>query len=121
VLTFQVSLLHSFITSETTHLFFITQVLACGQVFKHDVLPPSKSTSSSKKDNQTGSKQRRILVLTDMPRLLFLDPVGNIVRGNLELTSALAKVEVKTVRIVGCCCSTELILFCCFLPHLCHH
>jgi len=36
-------------------------------------------------------------VLTDLPRLLFLDPVGNIVRGNLELSSAVAKIDIKMV------------------------
>lgn len=46
------------------------------------------------------TKQRRILILTDAPRLVFLDPVGNIVRGNLELTSVKenGKIQVKMVH-----------------------
>jgi hypothetical protein len=44
------------------------------------------------------SKPRRVLIVTDTPRLVFLDPVGNIVRGNLELTGGEDAVDVKMVR-----------------------
>lgn len=69
------------------------QVLTAGQVLKHDSVAVSKINSLSA---SAAPKPRRILVLTDAPRLLFLDPVGNIVRGNLELSNE-GPVEVKMV------------------------
>ncbi len=70
------------------------RVTAAGQVMKHDLPTPRVGAQSA----AAVTKQRRILVLTDAPRLLFLDPVGNIVRGNLELGGD-AVVEVKMVRL----------------------
>ena len=69
-------------------------------MLKHDNNVNPKTSSAAA---VAASKQRRILVLTDAPRLLFLDPVGNIVRGNLELSggedSGTAPPEAKMVSV----------------------
>jgi hypothetical protein len=69
------------------------QVLASGPVLRHDSGPQGSKAASA----LTPVKQRRILVLTDAPRLLFLDPVGNIVRGSLELGGT-TQVDTRMVR-----------------------
>lgn len=71
------------------------QVLTSGQVLKHDSVSVHRTVSANA---SAAPKPRRILVLTDALRLLFLDPVGNIVRGNLELSNE-GPVEVKMVSI----------------------
>jgi hypothetical protein len=78
------------------------QVLVSGPVLRHDSGPQGSKAASA----LTPVKQRRILVLTDAPRLLFLDPVGNIVRGSLELGAA--QVDIRMVR----CRHRVVCLFC---------
>lgn len=70
------------------------QVLASGLVLRHDTSAQGGKTSST-----AAAKQRRILLLTDNSRLLFLDPVGNIVRGALDLSAGggAQKVDVRAV------------------------
>ena len=77
------------------------KLLAAGIVLKHEKIMPisAMSTSTREAGAATGfipPKQRRILLITDSPRLMFIDTIGNIVRGHLELQS-----EMKTdVRLV---------------------
>lgn len=73
------------------------KVLGAGMVQKWEPKPKGAFAAPSSK---------RILLLTTMPRILFLDPIGNIVRGHLELppqqgtaTSA-TKVEYRHVSVV---------------------
>jgi hypothetical protein len=65
-------------------------VVAAGVVLKHEV----KSKSGAFSPASTGT--RRILLLTDLPRLIFIDPVSNIIRGHIELSKT-ARIEYKTV------------------------
>lgn len=57
------------------------KVIASGLVLKHENVV-------NKVDSSLAPKQRRILLFTNSPRLIFIDPIGNIVRGNLELTDS---------------------------------
>jgi hypothetical protein len=65
------------------------KVLAAGTILKFE-----KTMSSSSASN--APKQRRILLVTDLPRMIFIDTIGSIVRGNLELSSD-TKVDVRSV------------------------
>lgn len=82
------------------YILFI-QVLASGLVFKHD---PSATTTptittTTAATTAPAQKQRRILLLTTSPRLLFLDPIGNIVRGSLDLcTNAVVDVNIVSLH-----------------------
>lgn len=65
------------------------KVYGCGMVFKYEKIASNANASSA-------PKQKRILLLTDFPRMIFIDPIGNIARGNMELLPDL-KVETKEV------------------------
>jgi hypothetical protein len=66
------------------------KVYACGIVFKYEKTVSNASTANA-------PKQKRILLVTDVPRMIFIDPIGNIARGNIELLPEL-KVETREVR-----------------------
>jgi hypothetical protein len=68
-------------------------VVASGVVLKHEA--PKKSGAFSPASSGT----RRMLLLTDLPRLIFIDPVSNIIRGHIELSKN-ARIEYKTVSMV---------------------
>ena len=78
------------------------QVLASGLVFKHDpsaTTTPNITTTTTAATTSPAQKQRRILLLTTAPRLLFLDPIGNIVRGSLDLcTNAVVDVNIVSLH-----------------------
>lgn len=63
------------------------RVICSGLVFKIEKLGSAGTATH---------KQKRILVLTDNPRLIFLDTIGNIVRGHLELSKD-GKTDAKMV------------------------
>ncbi|RYG67525.1 hypothetical protein EON64_07250 [archaeon] len=65
------------------------KVYGCGMVFKYE-----KTANNANATN--APKQKRILLLTDVPRIIFIDPIGNIARGNIELLPDL-KVEAREV------------------------
>lgn len=69
------------------------KVIASGMVQKWEPKPKGAFAAPSSK---------RIVVLTTTPRVLFLDPIGNIVRGHIELppqvgATAATKVEYRHV------------------------
>ena len=65
------------------------RVIGCGQVMKHErVMHNSNATNAP--------KQRRILLVTDLPRMIYIDTIGNVVRGSTELVQE-SKMELKTV------------------------
>eukprot|EP00981_Chlorochromonas_danica_P006506 scaffold1404_cov173-Ochromonas_danica.AAC.2 len=63
------------------------KVFASGVVLKHEKTVSNASAAAA-------PKQKRILLVTDAPRLVFIDTIGNIARGNMDLLADL-KVEVK--------------------------
>jgi hypothetical protein len=66
------------------------RVIGCGQVMKHErVMRDSNATNAP--------KQRRILLVTDLPRMIYVDTIGNMVRGSTELVAE-SKMEIKAVR-----------------------
>lgn len=67
------------------------KVLGSGIVLKHEKVMSHLQAASA-------PKQRRILLVTDLPRLVFIDTIGSIVRGHLDL-QAESKMELKTVWI----------------------
>ena len=100
------------------YILFI-QVLASGLVFKHDpsantTTPTTTTTTTAATTAALVQKQRRILLLTTSPRLLFLDPIGNIVRGSLDLCTN-AVVDVNIVSLHTLCyilyCTVGYIMF----------
>jgi hypothetical protein len=65
------------------------RVLGCGVVMKHErVMHNSNATNAP--------KQRRILIVTDLPRLIFIDIIGNIVRGSVDLVAE-SKMDIKQI------------------------
>lgn len=66
------------------------KVFASGIVLKHEKTMNNASAASA-------PKQKRILLITDAPRMMFIDTIGNIARGNVDLLSD-SKIEVKEVR-----------------------
>jgi len=63
------------------------KVIASGIILKYEKVMASSNATNA-------PKQRRILLVTDLPRMIFIDTIGSIVRGNLELSSG-DKIEVK--------------------------
>lgn len=65
------------------------KVIACGTVMKHErVMAHTNATNAP--------KQRRILLVTDLPRLIFIDTIGNVVRGSVEVPSE-SKMDIKAL------------------------
>ena len=99
------------------NIILFIQVLASGLVFKHDpsaTTTPTVTTTTTAATTAPAQKQRRILLLTTSPRLLFLDPIGNIVRGSLDLCTN-AVVDVNIVSLHTLCyilyCTVGYIMF----------
>ncbi len=66
------------------------KVIGSGVVLKHE-------KTLLTKDSSIAPKQRRVLLVTDAPRMIFIDTIGSIVRGHVELQND-PKNEVKVVR-----------------------
>lgn len=66
------------------------KVIAFGTVLKHE------KTVSIASSSIAVPKQRRVLLVTDAPRMIFIDTIGSIVRGHVEL-QADGKNQVKVV------------------------
>lgn len=65
------------------------KVFASGVVLKHE-----KTVNNA--NAAIAPKQKRILLVTDTPRMIFIDTIGNIARGNLELSRD-QNIEVREV------------------------
>lgn len=66
------------------------KVLASGTILKHEKIINHSNPS-------VAPKQRRILLITDFPRMIYIDTIGSIVRGHLELQAEM-KMDLKPVR-----------------------
>lgn len=63
------------------------KVIAAGIVLKHEKTVSTASAASA-------PKQKRVLLVTDIPRMMFIDTIGNIARGSIDMTGE-NKVEVR--------------------------
>lgn len=71
------------------------KVLAAGPVIRH----VSSGNASGAQSGGATKQQRRVLVLTDAPRLLFFDTGAGTVQGALDITGA-APVDLRAVRLL---------------------
>jgi hypothetical protein len=65
------------------------KVICAGTILKHEKIMNNMNAAIA-------PKQRRILLITDSPRMIFIDTIGSIVRGHLELQAEM-KTEIKIV------------------------
>jgi hypothetical protein len=72
------------------------RVIASGIVLKHEKTRDNASATNA-------PKQRRILLVTDLPRMIVIDTIGSVVRGNVEL-QAEYKMEIRLVRSIYSSC-----------------
>jgi hypothetical protein len=81
------------------------KVIASGVVLKHEKIMAVSAMNASTKETGSGAggfnppKQRRILLVTDTPKLMFVDTIGSIIRGHLELHADM-KAEVRAVSVI---------------------
>lgn len=68
------------------------KVIGSGTVLKHEKTLPLMNA----KDLAAVPKQRRVLLITDAPRMIFIDTIGGIVRGHVDFQYD-SKNEVKVV------------------------
>jgi hypothetical protein len=76
------------------------KVICAGTILKHEKVMNNMNAAIA-------PKQRRILLITDSPRMIFIDTIGSIVRGHLELQAEM-KTEIKIVSRFHHCIASVL-------------
>jgi hypothetical protein len=76
------------------------KVLAAGSVIRHVA---GSTAGASGAQSGASKQQRRVLVVTDAPRLLFFDTGAGTVQGALDITGT-APVDLRAVSVLACAC-----------------